>query len=489
MGLALALALPCFGASCDALAKLPLKQGTVTLAADVAPGAFTPAQGNAAPYKSLAAFCRVAATLTPTSDSDIKIEVWLPVAGWNKDLQSVGNGAWAGTISYSAMATALAAGYATASTDTGHTGNKADFAFGHPEKLNDFGYRAIHEMTVAAKTIATAYYGSAPAHSYFNGCSTGGRQALTEAQRYPADYDGIIAGAPAINASRLQGMQVWVNQTAHLNGDASYIPPAKYPMLHAAVMAACDGLDGVKDGVLENPRKCHFDPEPLLCKIADAADCLTKAQVEFAKEAYLGPSSGGRNVFPGLEAGSELGWATLAAPKPMSLAAEVMQIANNDRNWDHMKFDWAADMAKADKTVRSTLDSSDTDLRPFFNRGGRLLMYHGWADPGIPPGNTLRYYDAVVAKAGNQKKAATQMLLFMVPGMGHCRGGGTDTFDAPGALSRWVEQGEAPTKLSAARVQGGKTDRTRPLCPYPAQAVYSGTGSTDEAANFSCRVP
>jgi feruloyl esterase len=463
-----------------------LKQGKVTLAAGVAAGGFTPAQGNPAPYRNLPAFCRVAATLTPTADSEIKIEVWLPTAGWNRDLQSVGNGAWAGSISYAAMAGALAAGYATASTDTGHTGNAVEFAFGHPEKVNDFGYRAVHEMTVAAKAIVAAFYGNAPRHSYFNGCSTGGRQALTEAQRYPADYDGIIAGAPAIYASRLQGMQVWVNQTAHAT-EGSYIPPDKYKALHDEVMAVCDAVDGVKDSVIENPRRCKFDPSLLLCQAGDTADCLTPAQIEFAQKVYAGPQAGGTAAFPGLEIGTELGWGMLAAPKPMAFAEEIYRLALGDRSWTAGKFSWA-ETAKFEKSLGGVMDANNPDLRPFFNRGGKLLMYHGWADPGIPPGNTIRYFGEV-AKAVGKKKADTGMRLFMVPGMGHCRGGGTDTFDTPGALSRWVEQREAPDRLVASRVQNGKADRTRPLCRYPQQAVYSGGGSTDEAANFSCRLP
>jgi feruloyl esterase len=484
-------ALPGVAATCDSLAGLSLKQAKVTLAAEVAPGAFAPAQGNPAPFKTLPAFCRVAATLTPTTDSDIKIEVWLPVinannGGWNRDLQSVGNGAWAGTLSYPAMAGALAAGYATASTDTGHLGNTAESFFGHPEKFNDFGYRSIHEMTVAAKAIVKAYYGSAPRHSFFNGCSTGGRQALTEAQRYPADYDGIIAGAPANFASRLQGMQVWAYQMANAT-PATFMERDQLTMLNNAVLAACDALDGVKDGTVENPRRCQFDPAVLACKPGESGKCLNDAQVDFARKMYAGPSEGGQQMFPGLEKGSEAGWQMIATRKPMALAEDVYKMANADAKWTGDKFNWTADLPKAEQTVRGPMDANDPNLAPFFNRGGKLLMYHGWADPGIPPGNTLRYFGEV--QKAVSKKAETSLRLFMVPGMGHCRGGGTDTFDAPEALSRWVERNEPPPFLAASRVVNGKTDRTRPLCPYPQQAVYSGTGSTDQASNFSCKVP
>ena len=493
---------PVFGAStCESLTTLKLKNTAVTLAETVAPGAFLPpgpARGKGkqgAAFQSLPAFCRVAATLTPASDSEIRIEVWLPETGWNGNLQSVGNGAWAGTISYPAMGTALAAGYATASTDTGHTGgNPATFIPGHPDKVIDFAYRAVHEMTVAAKAIIRARYGNHPKYSYWNGCSTGGRQALTEAQRYAADYDGIIAGAAAIYTTHLQGAQVWSAEVVHRD-EASYIPPAKYAVLHAAVLEACDALDGVKDGVLENPVKCPFDPKALLCKDADSPSCLTAPQVEAARQIYSGPAdSRGKSLFPGLEPGSETGWATLSGARPMSLAEETYKfLVFQDPNWNYLTFNAERDMATGDRTAGPMMNSIDPDLKPLFSHGGKLLMYHGWADPGIAPRNSVNYYQSVVAKLGKdtlgQAAVSNSIRLFMVPGMGHCAGGdGTSTFSMIDALSTWVEQGKAPDRIEASRVRGGKTDRTRPLCPYPQVAVYNGSGSTDESANFSCKV-
>ncbi len=292
-------------ATCESVSSIALRNATITTAATVDAGAFPPPPGRGpnagAVYKRLPAFCRVAATLKPSADSAIKIEVWMPSAGWNGKLQSVGNGAWAGTISYPALATALAAGYAAASTDTGHEGNNADFITGHPEKVTDFAYRAVHEMTSAAKWIAAAFYGDGPQYSYWNGCSTGGRQAMAEAQRYPSDYDGIIAGAPANYTTRLQGAQVWTAAMSHKD-EAGYIPPAKYAALHKAVIDQCDALDGVKDGVIEDPTRCRFDPKVIQCKGDDNASCLTAPQVDVARKIYLGPGS-----FPGLEPGSELG--------------------------------------------------------------------------------------------------------------------------------------------------------------------------------------
>jgi feruloyl esterase len=488
----LSFAVSVYSAPCETVKSLSLSNTTITLAQPVAPGAFTPPQGTrgADAFKGLPSFCRVAATLTPTQDSEIKIEVWLPESGWNGRLESVGNGAWAGTISYAAMATALAAGYASASTDTGHTGNNANFITGHPEKVVDFGYRAVHEMTVAAKAIIGAYYGSGPKYSYWNGCSTGGRQALTEAQRYPNDYDGILAGAPAIYASRLQGMQVWAAQTVHKDV-ASYIPPSKYPAIHAAVLQQCDALDGVKDGVLEDPTKCKFDPKVLSCKAGDESSCLTAPQIEAASKLYGGPTNtkAGQQLFPGLQPGSELGWNTLAGPQPMSLATDIYKyLVFNDPNWDYKTINPDKDFVLAEKAIGNSMDAVNPDLKPFVDHGGKLIMYHGWSDPGIPPMNTVQYYKSVIDMLGGQTKTANSVRLFMIPGMNHCQGGpGTDKFDGVGILARWVQSGKAPDQMIASHQTAGKVDRTRPLCPYPQVAVYKGTGNTDDAGSFVCK--
>src|SRR5579862_4198969 len=267
-----------YAASCESLSKLSLPGTKITMAQPVAAGQLPlPAgRGGQNPYKDLPALCRIAATLKPTGDSDIKVEVWLPEPqGWNGKFQAVGNGGWAGTISYSAMAEALRQGYATASTDTGHTGGRGEFALGHPDKLIDFGWRSEHEMTVKAKAIVNAYYGSAPKYSYWNGCSTGGRQGLKEAQKFPNDYDGIIAGAPANRTA----LALWV-AFAELKDPASFIPASKYGMIHKAVLEACDAADGLRDEQIDDPTKCKFDPKVIQCKSGDTADCLTAAQVE-----------------------------------------------------------------------------------------------------------------------------------------------------------------------------------------------------------------
>src|SRR4051812_10051901 len=328
--------------SCESLASIKLPNTTVTLAERVEAGAFKlPAAGPAARVVAVAqAFCRVTATVKPTSDSDIKIEVWLPASGWNGKFQAVGNGGWAGTIPYPAMSAALAAGYATAGTDTGHVGNNADFALGHPEKLIDLAYRSIHEMTAQSKTVIKTLYGTPAKLSYYNGCSQGGRQGLAAAQKYPQDFDGIIAGAASWNQMRAHAARTALNILVNKE-PGSAIPRSKYPMIHDAVLNACDALDGVKDGVLETPAQCNFDYAKLLCSAAEGANCLTKGQIESAKTmtSPLRDPQSGKVLFDGhLMQGSELGWATLGGPEPLGLATSGMKnVVFRDPNWDYHK--------------------------------------------------------------------------------------------------------------------------------------------------------
>ncbi|HVZ22187.1 MAG TPA: tannase/feruloyl esterase family alpha/beta hydrolase [Vicinamibacterales bacterium] len=479
-------------ASCERLASLALPHTTITLAQTVAAGAFTPPAGRgrgAALYAGAPAFCRVAATLAPSSDSDIKIEVWLPVSGWNGKFQAVGNGGWAGVISYTALAQAIAGGYAGASTDTGHTGNSGAFALGHPEKVIDLGYRAVHEMTAQAKAIIDAYYHAAPSVSFWNGCSQGGRQGITEAQRYPADFDAIVAGAPAVNWIALHGARVAISQMVHRSAESA-VPPEKFPAIHDAVLAACDALDGVKDGVIENPMRCHFDPKVMLCKGADGPSCLTPPQADTVRALYTQAlhTANGAGRFPALlQPGSELGWAILAGPKPIDTVQDAFRyLVFDDPNWDWRRFTPDTDIALAMKKVGDVVNSGDTNLKPFFDRGGKLLMYHGWADQQVASMNSVNYFNAVVARSGHAV-AGKSIELYMVPGMGHCAGGpGTDQFDKMAAIEQWVKTGTAPDAIVAAHRTNGAVDRTRPLCPFGKVARWKGTGSTDDAANFAC---
>jgi feruloyl esterase len=484
--------------SCDSLSSMTLPNATITLARDVEAGAFAPpvlpsaavpqAAGQA--FRGLPAFCRVAATLKPSDDSDIKIEVWMPAFGWNGKFEAVGNGGWAGVISYPAMAAALRRGYAAASTDTGHAGSGGSFAFNHPEKLVDFAYRAVHEMTMQAKAIVNKHYGGAPRLSYWNGCSTGGRQGLKEAQMFPADYDGIIAGAPANYMTHLSAQSLWISQ-AVLKDSASFIPREKLAAIHKAVLDACDALDGVTDGVLEDPQRCHFDPKSMQCAGANAPTCLTAPQVEAARRIYAparNPRTGAE-IFPGMEPGSEMGWAGLAGPAPFAVSNDHYRfIVFKNPSWDFKTLDFDKDVALADAQDAGLLNAIDPDLKAFVSRGGKLLMYHGWADQLIAPRNTVNYYTSVAKAMGGADRVADAIRLFMVPGMAHCAGGdGTSTFDSVEALEQWVEQKKTPTQISASHVTNGVPDRTRPLCPYPMIASYNGEGSTDDAANFVCK--
>ncbi len=485
--------------SCDKLAALSLPHATVTMAARVEAGSFVPPPvpwetrpPDPAPFRNLPAFCRVAATLTPSRDSMIHIEVWLPVDGWNGKFMGVGNGGWAGSISYGSLAGALRRGYAAASTDTGHQGAGQDGSWiqGHPEKLVDYGYRAVHEMTVKAKALVEACYGRMPRYSYWSGCSNGGRQALKEAQQFPADYDGIIAGAPANSWSRLMASQLWIALAVHRD-EAAYIPPKKYARIHKAALEACDAQDGIRDGVLDDPTRCRFDPKELECKSVEADDCLTAAQVEAARKIYapLKNPRTGEVIFPGLEPGSELGWAGLAGPVPFPLPKDYFgQAVLGKAGWDWKTFDFDRDLARALRADPGKINADHPDLRPFAGRGGKLLIYFGWNDQLIPPRDIIRYYESAVQKLGGAAKASGSVRLFMVPGTNHCGGGdGPCKFDMVGPLEQWVEQRQAPDRIIGSHETGGVTDRTRPLCPYPLAARYKGTGSTDDAANFECK--
>jgi feruloyl esterase len=485
------------GNSCDTLQKLTPEHATVTLAQLVPAGAFQPPGGgrggqNASRFADLPAFCRVAATLNPTSDSDIKIEVWMPASGWNGKFQAVGNGGWAGTISYPAMAQALAHGYATTSTDTGHSTPGGSFALGHPEKLIDYAYRSEHEMTVKAKTIVNSFYGKAPTRSYFNGCSTGGRQALTEATRFPDDFDGIVAGAAANPKSRLDTWRIWMGLET-LKDPEARIPQEKYPAVHQAVLAACDALDGLKDGLIDDPTRCRFDPQVLACKQADGPGCLTPKQVH-SVETILGPAKSpktGAEIFPGYQPGTELRWGQLlGGPDPYDTALDQFRyMVFNDPKWDWRTFDVDRDLAKAEQALKGMLTALDPNLTPFVSHGGKLLMYHGWSDQDIAPLASVNFYKSATAALGGAK-ASSSLRLFMVPGMGHCGGGeGPNTFDMMAPLEQWVEKGQAPARILASHAIDGKVDRTRPLCAYPQVARYTGTGSTDDAENFTCRLP
>ena len=479
--------------SCENLSSLALPNATITMAQLVPAGEFQlPGRGGRGGGSlNLPAFCRVAATLKPSNDSDIKMEIWLPSSGWNGNLEVNGNGGWTGSINPATLGGGLQRGYAAAMSDLGHEGGSASFALGHPEKLVDFAYRAAHETTVASKAIVNKFYGRAAKLSYWEGCSAGGRSALIEAQRYPDDFDGIVAGSPGLNWTGRATQAVWIAQATHKT-EASFIPPSKFPVIHKAVLEACDSRDGVKDGIVEDPTRCNFDPKELECKDADGPTCLTKAQVETARTIYTAypNQSDKRNLFPGFERGSELGWSTMGGPNPFVLGTDLFKfVVFQDPNWDYQTFNFATDVPRTER-AGADMNAMNPDLSAFLRHGGKMIQYHGWADPQITPGSSVNYYQDVLETMGGVSKVSAFYRLYMVPGMAHCGGGeGTSSFDMLTALEQWVEKSKVPDQIPASRVKNGQVDRTRPLCPYPQVAQYKGSGSVDDAANFSCKMP
>ncbi len=487
-------------ADCAQLAGLKLAHTDITLAESVPAGAFKPPGGAGgggpggppADYSHLQAFCRVAGTLRPTSDSDIRFEVWMPESDWNGKFVGVGNGVWAGSITYSSMVDPLRMGYASAATDDGHQGNPLDasFAAGHPEKLVDFAHRAPHAMTVAAKAVIAAFYKKSASRSLFVSCSTGGRQGLMEAYRYPGDYDGISSMAPANPMVGLMVSSLWTGEATLKDAD-SHIPPQKFTLLHKAAVQECDANDGVKDGIISSPRACHFEPAVLQCKGQDGPDCLTAAQVSAVRAIYAGPRNPrtGTSIFPGFSPGSEaMFFIQTQGPEPFAVATTYMKdLVFNDPKWDFNRFDYDKDVARAQQAGSAQLDVPPGGLDSFFAGARKLLLSHGWADGLIPTMSTVNFYTELTAHLGPKKAQDTR--LFLIPGMGHCAGGdGPFVFDAISTIDKWVENGHAPERIVVSNPPGAPA-RTRPLCPHPQEAVYSGAGSTDDEKSFMCAAP
>jgi feruloyl esterase len=494
--------LPMSAQTCESLTSLKLPHTTISSAT------------TAAAANNIPAHCAVKAATHPTSDSNIQFELWLPAQGWNGKYQQLGNGGWAGNIPVAAMAEPLRRGFATAGTDDGHTGGTAEWAMGHPEKLIDFGWRAVHETRLQAVAIIQAFYGRDTTRNYFVGCSDGGREALMEAQRFADDFDGIIAGAPAYNWSHLITGHLWAER-ALLDDPAGTIPVTKLPAIQKAALDKCDMLDGVKDGLIEDPRACHFDPAVIQCKGADGPECLTAPQVNTLRRIYSGPKNPrtGQQIFPGYAPGAEglpdtwTAWivpGSQRAPAQFGFANTYYgQAVFEDPNWDFRKFDFDADIAYGDQKAGPAPNSTSPDLRSFRTRGGKLIQYHGWGDAAVSPQGSIDYYELVRsfmgkyidARSDHSKPVEDFYRLYMVPGMGHCRGGnGANNFgngttvaandperDLVAALDRWVEKDVAPDHF----IGTGKS-LTRLLCAYPRIAHYKGSGDTNDAANFSC---
>jgi feruloyl esterase len=488
--------------TCENLTKVSLPNTTITLAKTIDAGTFPPppprggAPATANPFANLPAFCRVQATLKPSNDSDIKMELWMPVASaWNGKFRGTGNGGLGGGAAVNAnpLANGVRLGYATAGNNTGHEGDSS-YAIDHPEKIKDFGYRAAHEMAVASKTLIKAYYDAPLKYSVIAEGGGGTIAALSAAQRYPEDYDIVAVTGMSSYLSRHTFGQMWYWQATHKD-EASFIPPEKYPLLHQAALNACDAVDGLKDGLISNPEACKFDPVVLQCKDAVAPGCLTPAQVEAARKIYSGPINPRtkQEVYSPMYPGSELGWAQLAGgAQPLGIPVEFFKyFVFRDPNWDYktrpVNFD--NDLARADRPDVAPVNAVDPDLRKFFARGGKLLLVDGWNDTSVPPKVAINYYKAVVAKTG-AKPVQDSMRFFMVPGMGHGPGtAGEENFnyDALSVIEQWKQSGKAPEELTFDHYENGMMVGKRLVCQYPKVPTYKGSGNAEDPSSFVCK--
>ena len=451
------------------------------------------------------AHCRVDGHAASPGNT-VNFRLGLPI-DWNGKFYFQGVGGLGGSIG--SLNSGLTRGYASASTDTGHQSNDPTWGSNRAKEI-DYGHRGTHVTAVAAKALAGSYYNRAPAHAYFNGCSNGGRQALMEVQRYPQDFDGIIAGHPATGTPMQLGRALLYQHL--LASESNYLPAAKVELLDRATLAACDASDGVKDGLISDPRACAFKPETLQCTGAEGPGCLTAGQVESVRRIYAGiRAADGSPVsygFPVGHEGGRTGWTqwivgstpptrqangTLdyASGLPSGFRLQQQNFAFLALDQDEPGFSWRLVKFPEDlprlRVMSEILSPTDPDLRPYKNRGGKIILYHGWADPGISAYGTLDYFERVVKAVGGQAQADQFARLFLAPGVHHCGGGpGPGQFDMLTALEAWVERGEAPSRIIASREEAGTVTRTRPLCSYPMVARYNGTGSVDDAANFTC---
>ncbi|HSG34978.1 MAG TPA: tannase/feruloyl esterase family alpha/beta hydrolase [Sphingomonadaceae bacterium] len=509
------LATPAAAAECGDLADLDIGEGRVTSASLIEAGEYQPPASPfgappgvaGSPYAALPAFCRIEATLTPTSDSEIRVEIWMPAENWNGKFVGIGNGVWAGVLSISQLVEPLSRGYATATTNAGHDtgGMSGQFAAGHPEKLIDFGHRAVHEMTVTAKTAIEAYYGSGPTVSLWNSCSTGGRQGLMSAYRYPEDYDVISAMAPANPMTDLMTQSMFAGFYPPRTPENT-LTPQLLQAIHQAALRECDDDDGLVDGVISRPDACAFEPRTLSCKQGESGNCLTPGQLATIENIYRGivdPQSGAQ-LLPGWPIGSEVQLSFIISgnePFPVAFTYFDLLVHGGDEDWDWTRMDFPREVYLAREFGSDALDVPYTGLNAFFARGGKLLMSHGWTDGLIPATNALKFYSGLYY-AIPLEQAQNQLRLFMVPGMDHCAGGaGASQFDTLAIIDEWDATGQAPNRLVARRPGGpaggppgapagpSREPITRPLCPYPLYPAYSGEGDESDEASFTCANP
>jgi feruloyl esterase len=479
--------------SCASLRTLSWPDVRITEATAAAPDTAT----RQWPGRMRLSYCRVMGVI----GRSVEFAAVLP-NDWNGQLLMVGNGGFAGNF---APVPAANDGFLAITTNTGHTadGTDARWALNDVERQVDYGYLAVHETAEVGKALARTYYGTDPRFAYFQGCSNGGRQALMEAERFPLDFDGILAGAPAydftdIGAAFLRNTRANFPAPARLTRNV--VTPENVKLLAAKVLEACDAVDGVTDGVIDDPRRCHFELSSVKACPGDraAADCLTSAQREVIATIYSPTRIGGREIYPGQPAGGEGepgGWITwitgsrkangeLQPPLQALFAIGFKYFVAEDSSWDYATYDlshWTQDV----RLAGTFLNATDPDLSAFAQHGGKLILFHGWSDPALNPLATIAYYEKVVRR---EPRSVADIRFYLLPGVLHCGGGaGPDQVAFLPALRDWVERGQAPDRLIASKVERGRVVRTRPLCPYPQHAVYTGRGSTDSASSFVCR--
>lgn len=490
--------------SCESLKSIKIPNVTITSVEKGGPGYELPSQSgfvNMPPQKINAPFCRVKAVSRPTEDSHIGIEVWLPdPANWNDKFLAVGNPGFIGSIASGGIARNMEKGYVSAGTDTGHVDEGYEWAIGHPEKWADWGYRAVHEMAVVTKTLSKAYYGKPIKYSYWNSCHNGGNQGLNEAQRYPDDFDGIIAEDPAFYVSHLQPGSLYISWVALKDGvnGPGYIPVKKLEVINKAVLKECDGNDGLVDGLIEDPTSCKFDPASIQCKGKDSPSCLTAAQVDTVRKIYEGAKfKDGTPIYAGFERGSELTWPLMIEKEPFSVNLNYFKgMVYEDPDWDFKSFDVDRDTRLGMKKAADAVDGNNPNLKPFKEAGGKLIMLASWNSTALPPRQLVKYYQAVEKAMGGRENTRDFARIFTVPGSSGCPAfANPNGFKLFEALVDWVEKDKAPERIiyphtkGGGMMGGGEVYRTRPLCPYPKQARYKGKGDVNDAANFVCVDP
>ena len=490
---------------CAALASAVLSGARVESAHSDTTG--TVAGGRGLAITGVPGFCRVRGLATPTPRSHIHFEAWLPLSNWNGRIQMIGNVGYSSSINVNELARLVRQGAAAVATDTGHEGGELDFGYGNDDAIADWGSRAVHESIVSAKALAARFYGRAPRYSYFAGCSTGGHQALMEAQRYPADFDGILAGHPGNNRTNLNFGFLWQFLANHERGDNSHpiLTAPDLTLVNRAAIKLCDAVDGVADGVIADPRQCKFAPVQLRCTAGKTPDCLSDRQVRALDQMYAGARrrDTGESIYPGWPVGSEAPegaggwhayWANPARPEEPQRVDYFRHWVFNDPGWNWWSFDWGKGVDIARARMAPLVDAVSPDLSAFERRGGKIILYQGWSDPVVSAYDTIAYYKRMTAAT---PRAASFSTLFLVPGMGHCTGGpgATDFFSGTDAsenislaLQDWVEKGAKPGRILAVHRQTRETANSfsRPICAWPRRAQYKGRGNTADAANFIC---